>query len=188
MELKCINKNRDNHGKIVSYILTDKYDNKYEYTGIELKRSLKEGRVRVCNLQMDKLGRLIDKHDKNSLEDSKLIEMYNIIREKMRDDKYITEQELKQLVPELNLRNRVLKVIAQSEEIKASEKLAIIKYDFKNKEITVYTTSIDGARLAMKKIEEENKIYIWDLSLRAYTKVGNKFLGEMIGMDTLWKK
>ena len=182
MELKCINKNKDKNGKIVSYILTDKYNSMYEYTGIELKKSMREGRVRVTNLQIDRLGRLIDK---NMIEDSKLIEMYNIVKEKMREDKYITEQELNQLIPDVNLRNRVLKVIAQVEDLKESEQLAIIKYSFKNQEVIIYTKWMDGAKLAMESIIEKNDIEIWDLSLRAISKKGNRFLSEMIGICSL---
>ena len=143
---------------------------------------MREGRVRVTNLQIDRLGRLIDK---NMIEDSKLIEMYNIVKEKMREDKYITEQELNQLIPDVNLRNRVLKVIAQVEDLKESEQLAIIKYSFKNQEVIIYTKWMDGAKLAMESIIEKNDIEIWDLSLRAISKKGNRFLAEMIGIGSL---
>lgn len=49
----------------------------------------------------------------------------------------------------------------------------------------VYTISLEGAKLAMKKIQDENQIYIWDLSLRAISKKGNRFLSEMIGIGSL---
>ena len=182
MELKCINKNKDKNGKIVSYILTDKYNSMYEYTGIELKKSMREGRVRVTNLQIDKLGRLIDK---SHMEDSKLIEKYKIVKEKIRGNMYITETELNELIPDNYMKNRVLKVLAQSEDLEESKTLAIIKYGFKNQEVMVYTISLEGAKLAMKKIQDENQIYIWDFSLRAYTKAGNKILGDMIGIGSL---
>lgn len=184
MELKCINKNKDKNGKIVSYILTDKYNSMYEYTGIELKKSMREGRVRVTNLQIDKLGRLIDK---SNMEDSKLIEKYEIVKEKIRGNMYITETELNELIPDNYMKNRVLKILAQSEDLEESKTLAIIKYSFKDQEVMVYTISLEGAKLAMKKIQDENQIYIWDLSLRAISKKGNRFLSEMIGVGSLWE-
>lgn len=58
---KCISKNRDNKGVIVSYTLQDTTGQKMNVTGQQIKAAITAGQIDIVNLQIDKAGRLVDK-------------------------------------------------------------------------------------------------------------------------------
>ena len=57
----CINKNRDNKGKIQTYVLQDDQGNVFEVTGQQIKANMNLKHFNITNLQLDKAGRLVDK-------------------------------------------------------------------------------------------------------------------------------
>ena len=65
IEAKCISKNRDNKGAIVSYTLQDVYGRTRVYTETELRERMQAekvgNRIIVRNLQINKAGRIVDK-------------------------------------------------------------------------------------------------------------------------------
>lgn len=64
MKFKCIEKIRDNSGRINLYLLEDENGLTYKLTAKEIKeRIIKD--YEITNLQMDCIGRLIDKKEKN---------------------------------------------------------------------------------------------------------------------------
>ena len=58
---KCIVKHRNDKGVIVNYILQDQNGQKKEFTASEIKQLINSKQLEVTNLQIDKLGRLVDK-------------------------------------------------------------------------------------------------------------------------------
>lgn len=58
---KCIVKHRNDKGVIVNYILQDQNGQKKEFTASEIKQLINSKQLEVINLQIDKLGRLVDK-------------------------------------------------------------------------------------------------------------------------------
>ena len=60
-KVKCISKNRNTKGAIVSYTLQDANGATMNVTGQQIKQAITNGQVEIINLQIDKAGRLIDK-------------------------------------------------------------------------------------------------------------------------------
>lgn len=69
IEVRCISKNRNDKGKIVSYTLQDVYGRTRVYTATKLKEHMQAkqlgNRLIVRNLQINKAGRLVDKKETN---------------------------------------------------------------------------------------------------------------------------
>ena len=62
----CINKNRDNKGKIQTYVLQDDQGNVFEVTGQQIKANMNLKHFNITNLKLDKAGRLVDKVDRHT--------------------------------------------------------------------------------------------------------------------------
>lgn len=60
---RCTEKLRDNSGKIHSYVLEDSEGKIAQLTSYELKNAITNGEIVVTNLQIDKVGRLVDKSE-----------------------------------------------------------------------------------------------------------------------------
>lgn len=60
---KCINKVRDNNGKIKAYILQDMKGNVMPVDGNQIKAAIRSGKANITNLQIDSIGRLVDKQE-----------------------------------------------------------------------------------------------------------------------------
>jgi hypothetical protein len=61
VKVKCIKKNRDDKGRIVSYILSDAKGQTIAVTGQQIRNEMQLNRYEFINLQIDKAGRLVDK-------------------------------------------------------------------------------------------------------------------------------
>ena len=61
MKIRCLSKNRDRSGNIVSYILQDETGRVFETDGKQLKKEMKSQKYDIINIQLDKAGRLVDK-------------------------------------------------------------------------------------------------------------------------------
>lgn len=81
---KCISKNRNNSGVIVSYTLMDQDGQKKVVTGKQIKEAMKEEKIMLTNLQIDKAGRLIDKTNKIYSDIYNAFVLWNLIRKELR--------------------------------------------------------------------------------------------------------
>lgn len=61
----CISKNRDNKGNIINYTLQDKNGKRVQMTSDQIKAKIRTKEICVVNLQIDTLGRLVDKAGNN---------------------------------------------------------------------------------------------------------------------------
>ena len=61
IKAKCLSKNRNNKGIIINYTLIDLTGHKINVTTDQIKNAMKSGQLQVVNLQLDSLGRLVDK-------------------------------------------------------------------------------------------------------------------------------
>lgn len=64
MKVRCINKNRDKNGKIISYTLQFEDDRVIQATSKEIKNEIVAKKYEFVNLQLDKVSRLVDKAEK----------------------------------------------------------------------------------------------------------------------------
>mgnify|MGYP003189878306 CR=1 FL=1 len=64
---KCISKNRDSKGNIINYTLQDKNGKRVQMTSDQIKAKIRTKELNILNLQIDTLGRLVDKADKMPL-------------------------------------------------------------------------------------------------------------------------
>ena len=62
----CIQKNRDDKGNIISYVLMDANAQLKTVSGKEIKQAIRKNKLCVINLQIDKAGRLIDREESYS--------------------------------------------------------------------------------------------------------------------------
>lgn len=83
---KCISKNRDNKGNIINYTLVDKNGKKVQLTGKQVKEAIKAGQFKIVNLQIDSLGRLVDKAEATAKTANKPVN-------KLRYPKYILKEQ-----------------------------------------------------------------------------------------------
>ena len=81
---KCINKNRDSKGNIINYTLVDKNGKKVQLTGKQVKEAIKAGQFKITNLQIDSLGRLVDRAEATAKPANKLRYPKYILKEKYR--------------------------------------------------------------------------------------------------------
>ncbi len=81
---KCINKNRDSKGNIINYTLVDKNGKKVQLTGKQVKEAIKAGQFKITNLQIDSLGRLVDRAEATDKPANKLRYPKYILKEKYR--------------------------------------------------------------------------------------------------------
>ena len=58
---KCISKNRNYRGRIISYTLQDQNGKQRVVNGHQLKEAMQAGRIDIVNLKIDRAGRLVDK-------------------------------------------------------------------------------------------------------------------------------
>lgn len=65
MKIRCICKNRNNNGVIISYTLQDETGRIFQATASEIKREIKSKHNQFVNLQIDKAGRLVDKAEEH---------------------------------------------------------------------------------------------------------------------------
>lgn len=77
IKLYCINKLHNNKGKVISYELGDEYGDTSIFDKAGVIGLIKDDRYDVTNLQLDKLGRLVDKAATNWLNESKIVEQIN---------------------------------------------------------------------------------------------------------------
>lgn len=84
---KCINKNRDSKGNIVNYTLVDKNGKKVQLTGKQVKEAIKAGQFKITNLQIDSLGRLVDRAEATNKNNNKPIYTKYILKEQYREGK-----------------------------------------------------------------------------------------------------
>lgn len=61
MKIKCINKNRDRSGNIISYTLQDESGRIFEADGKQIKKEITAKNYDFVNLQIDRVGRLVNK-------------------------------------------------------------------------------------------------------------------------------
>ena len=61
MKVRCLSKNRNNKGVIVSYNLQDETGRQFQATGQQIKEEIRKGQFEFVNLQIDTAGRLVDK-------------------------------------------------------------------------------------------------------------------------------
>lgn len=61
MKVKCLSKNRNNKGAIISYNLQDETGRQFQATGQQIKEEIMKGQFQFVNLQIDRAGRLVDK-------------------------------------------------------------------------------------------------------------------------------
>lgn len=61
MKVRCLSKNRNNKGVIVSYNLQDETGRQFQATGQQIKEEIRKGQFEFVNLQIDTTGRLVDK-------------------------------------------------------------------------------------------------------------------------------
>ena len=66
MKVKCLSKNRNNKGVIVSYNLQDETGRQFQATGQQIKEEMRKGQFEFVNLQIDRAGRLVDKAEEKS--------------------------------------------------------------------------------------------------------------------------
>lgn len=74
IKAKCIQKIRDNNGKIVTYILEDENGNKTNVPAYSLKNSMIYKQIDITNLKLTSDGRLIDKKDTEQNDDVQMID------------------------------------------------------------------------------------------------------------------
>jgi len=74
IRVKCIGKNRDAKGKIINYLLIDESGRKFTATSDEIKTEIKKQTYEFTNLQIDSIGRLVDKVDRESRESRESME------------------------------------------------------------------------------------------------------------------
>lgn len=67
MKVQCLEKVRDNSGNIKAYTLQDESGRVFQASGEQIKAEMKAKRYEFTNLQLDSIGRLIDKVDKNDI-------------------------------------------------------------------------------------------------------------------------
>ena len=84
---KCINKNRDSKGNIINYTLVDKNGKKVQLTGKQVKEAIKAGQFKITNLQIDSLGRLVDRAEATNKPANKLKYPKYILKEQYRTGK-----------------------------------------------------------------------------------------------------
>lgn len=60
---KCMSKERNEKGKTVSYVISDSYNNIEIMSPEEVKNKILTKQIEVVNLQIDKIGRLVDKSE-----------------------------------------------------------------------------------------------------------------------------
>lgn len=84
---KCINKNRDSKGNIINYTLVDKNGKKVQLTGKQVKEAIKAGQFKIVNLQIDSLGRLVDRAEATNKPANKLKYPKYILKEQYRTGK-----------------------------------------------------------------------------------------------------
>lgn len=84
---KCVNKNRDSKGNIINYTLVDKNGKKVQLTGKQVKEAIKAGQFKIVNLQIDSLGRLVDKAEATNKTANKLRYPKYILKEQYRAGK-----------------------------------------------------------------------------------------------------
>lgn len=77
VELKCIEKLRDKHGKIYKYKLIDSLGQSLDITADELKKAIKNEQLRVTNLALTKDNRLVDKKLRQSKEEKEGTSSYH---------------------------------------------------------------------------------------------------------------
>lgn len=70
MKIKCINKNRDRNGNIISYTLQDESGRIFEADGKQIKKEMKSKNYDFVNLQINRAGRLVDKAVHNEITDN----------------------------------------------------------------------------------------------------------------------
>lgn len=78
LKLQCVQKIRDGQGNVVEYIISDghSYTERLDRQGV--KRLLKDKRYDVINLQIDKLGRVVEKPlAKSFLENAKMAAIFD---------------------------------------------------------------------------------------------------------------
>lgn len=66
MKVRCLSKNRNNKGVIVSYNLQDETGRQFQATGQQIKEEMRKGQFQFVNLQIDRAGRLVDKAEEKS--------------------------------------------------------------------------------------------------------------------------
>lgn len=74
VKAKCIEKIRDNSGKIVTYILEDENGNRTNVPAYSLKNSMIYKQIDITNLKLTSDGRLIDKKDTEQNDDVQMID------------------------------------------------------------------------------------------------------------------
>ena len=74
IKLYCINKVRNSNGKIVEYVIGDEYGDTGNFDKDGVIGLIKDAKYDLTNLQLDSLGRLVDKAIPN---ESKLVEQIN---------------------------------------------------------------------------------------------------------------
>lgn len=70
MRVTCISKNRNNKGVIVNYTLKDETGHIFTATVNTIKEEMKLNRYEFTNLQIDSIGRLVDKVNKEEIKQS----------------------------------------------------------------------------------------------------------------------
>ena len=70
MRVTCISKNRNNKGVIVNYTLRDEQGHVFTATADTIKEEMKLNRYEFTNLQIDSIGRLVDKVNKEEIKHS----------------------------------------------------------------------------------------------------------------------
>ena len=92
VKCECVQKNRDNNGKIVSYVIVDKTGKGLQLTSDRLKEMIFCGQLDVINLTLTSDGRLVDKKTKIDEEPVKVTKLDT------KEEKPNTESELDRLV------------------------------------------------------------------------------------------
>ena len=70
MKVTCISKNRNDKGVIVNYTLRDEQGHVFTATAESIKKEMKLNRYEFTNLQIDSIGRLVDKVNKEEIKQS----------------------------------------------------------------------------------------------------------------------
>jgi len=66
IKVRCIEKLRDNSGSVVAYTLQTETGDVFQANSADIKKELKGNKYEFVNLQLDSIGRLVDKVDKDA--------------------------------------------------------------------------------------------------------------------------
>lgn len=155
MRVNCINKERNEKGVITYYTLMSELGSEFNATGSELKDAIRKGIYDVINLQIDKLGRLVDKSVKieaSSIEqllDTKLTkkeikEINNYIKELQHIH---NEKELAYICTTPTTRQFIDKIVSKIKDVAMKDKVTAWRFSYRNEITGRYSSNYSAVEI-----------------------------------------